>query len=107
MARRFVDVQDLKYFIAVYRAGSFSKAAVGLRTVQSNVSNRIAKLERRLGAPLFQRAYRKLIPTTNAKELHGCARRVVAALATVERRALAWRYRTSKKKSTSIGERAH
>ncbi len=46
---------DFETFLTVARMSSFHKAADALHTVQSNVSARIADLERRLGQPLFDR----------------------------------------------------
>jgi DNA-binding transcriptional LysR family regulator len=91
MARPLIDLKDLKCFIAVYRSGGFSSAAQTLGTVQSNVSNRIAMLERRLGTPLFERGYRRLTPTAAGMELYAAARRLIAAFAELERKANKWR----------------
>ena len=80
-----MDVKDLRYFIAVYEESSFSRASEFLGTVQSNVSTRIRCLEDLLGAPLFERRYRKVIPTTKGEKLYGYAKPLVAALAVAER----------------------
>lgn len=50
-----MDSADLQFFAAVARVGSISKAAVHLDTVQSNVTQRIQRLEGELGVPLFHR----------------------------------------------------
>ncbi|MEM7224916.1 MAG: LysR family transcriptional regulator [Pseudomonadota bacterium] len=49
------DWDDVRVFLAIARAGSFQKAAELLGANQSTVSRRIAELERRLGAQLFER----------------------------------------------------
>src|SRR5438128_8719024 len=49
------DWDDLRVFLAVARAGSFTEAARQLGTVQSTVGRRIEKLERGLGSKLFLR----------------------------------------------------
>ena len=49
------DWQDIQFFLAVARSGSFSKAARSLRTNQSTVGRRIQRLEDSLGAKLFDR----------------------------------------------------
>ena len=49
------DWQDIQFFLAVARTGSFSKAARSLRTNQSTVGRRIQRLENSLGAKLFDR----------------------------------------------------
>ncbi|HET8932926.1 MAG TPA: LysR family transcriptional regulator [Polyangiales bacterium] len=46
---------DLRVFLAVLRAGSFSGAAEALGIEQSTVSRRVASLEAELGQPLFDR----------------------------------------------------
>jgi len=50
-----MDSADLQFFATVARVGSISKAAVRLDTVQSNVTQRIRRLEAELGIPLFHR----------------------------------------------------
>lgn len=50
-----MDSADLQFFATVARAGSISKAATHLATVQSNVTQRIRRLEAELGVPLFHR----------------------------------------------------
>jgi len=49
------DWRDIQYFLAVARTGSFSEAGRVLKTNQSTVGRRIAALENRLGAKLFDR----------------------------------------------------
>ena len=49
------DWDDLRVFLAVVRAGSFTEAARQLGTVQSTVGRRVDKLEHRLGSKLFLR----------------------------------------------------
>ena len=80
-----MDVKDLRYFVAVYEAEGFSRASRELGTVQSNVSARIAALERRLGALLFKRQYRRLAPTDAALKFRAASSDVVAALSSLER----------------------
>lgn len=46
---------DLEFFMAVSREASIGGAAVKLNTAQSNVTNRIKKLEQDLGVTLFER----------------------------------------------------
>jgi LysR family nitrogen assimilation transcriptional regulator len=53
----------LKLFLEVADFGSFSKAAIGRRTVQSHISRQISELERECGARLFQRTGRGVILT--------------------------------------------
>ena len=50
-----MDLRQLTALTAVAEAGSFSAAARRLHTVQSNVSDQVARLERELGAQLVDR----------------------------------------------------
>lgn len=49
------DWDDVRFFLAVAKTGSFSSAATQLNTKQTTVGRRIQALERRLGAKLFDR----------------------------------------------------
>lgn len=62
--------------LTVLRSGSFTLAARALGTDQSTVSRRIAALETRLGAPLFERTPRGPRPTERAERLREAAERV-------------------------------
>lgn len=53
----------LKLFLEVADLGSFSKAALARRTVQSHISRQISDLERECGARLFQRTGRGVVLT--------------------------------------------
>ena len=75
-----MDVDDLRYFIAVYESEGFSRASQKLGTVQSNVSARIRSLEGALGVELFERRYRRVAPTASGDQLYRHARKVIDAL---------------------------
>jgi len=81
-----MDVKDLRYFVAVYDALSFSRAAKRLHTVQSHVSSRIRALEKHLRAALFER-FPAVTPTPRARALCRQARRIIAAMGAFERNA--------------------
>lgn len=49
------DWEDVRYFLAAARERSFNRASKSIGIPQSTVSRRIAKLERQLGAKLFDR----------------------------------------------------
>jgi len=55
-----VELRQLEALVEIEERGSFSAAAAALGTVQSNVSTRIARLERELDAPLVDRASGRL-----------------------------------------------
>jgi DNA-binding transcriptional LysR family regulator len=48
-----LDWDDLRYFLAVARAGSLSAAARALGVAQPTMGRRIGAFERRVGARLF------------------------------------------------------
>lgn len=50
-----MQLQSLRLFVSVAETGSFSLSAQRMHTVQSNVTAHVKKLERELGAALFQR----------------------------------------------------
>lgn len=55
-----MDLRQLNAIVAIAEHGSFSAAADALSTVQSNVSAHVARLERELGATLFDRTAARL-----------------------------------------------
>lgn len=63
------DIQLLRTFLAVYRAGTFTRAAQELHVSQPAVSMQIRALEGRLGKPLFRREPRGVRPTSAGREL--------------------------------------
>ncbi|WP_033342704.1 LysR family transcriptional regulator [Catenuloplanes japonicus] len=72
-----MDLDLLGTFLDVYRSGSLSAAAVTGGVSQPAVSGRLARLEAQVGAPLFTRTPRGVVPTARADEL---ARRVAPHL---------------------------
>ena len=60
------DWDDVRFFLAVAKTGSFSAAATQLNTKQTTVGRRIQALERRLGAKLFDRHRHGMLPNTIA-----------------------------------------
>ncbi len=80
------DWGDLRYFLAVYETGSYTKACALLRSDQSTVGRRIAAMEQRLGAKLFDRHGRGMRPTPAARGIAECAAPIRSAVQTIERR---------------------
>jgi len=80
------DWDDLRFFLAVYEMGSFTRACERLRTDQSTVSRRIAAMEQKLGAKLFDRHGRGMQPTPAARGIAECAAPIQRAVDTIERR---------------------
>lgn len=75
-----VSLRQLRAFVTVAEAGSFTAAATLLNLTQSAVSVLIAELERGLGLRLFDRTTRSVRLTEAGQELHLPARRVLVDL---------------------------
>lgn len=58
-----MNIVQIRYFVAVYHAGSFSKAAKEQFVTVQAVSKSIADLESELGRELFERKSRGVVPT--------------------------------------------
>lgn len=67
---------DVRFFLAASRSGSFTLAARALGTDQSTVSRRMAALESEIGAPLFERTPRGPVATELGIRLREDAERV-------------------------------
>jgi LysR family transcriptional regulator, hydrogen peroxide-inducible genes activator len=65
-----MDVHQLRYFCAVARAGSFTRAAEQLGITQPSLSQQIRTLEKRIGNPLFERLGRSVRMTTYGEALY-------------------------------------
>jgi DNA-binding transcriptional LysR family regulator len=71
------DWDDLRYFLAVAREGSLSKAALRLGVAQPTAGRRLKAFEKRLGARLF-------LPTSAGQEVTPTGRRVLALAERIE-----------------------
>jgi DNA-binding transcriptional LysR family regulator len=65
-----ISVELFRNFLTVYREGSVSSAARFRHLTQSAVSQQLSSLEEVIGAPLFQRTVRGMIPTSRGKSLY-------------------------------------
>ena len=63
------DIGDLRAFIAVAQAGSFTRAAARMGVSQSALSHTLRRLEGRLGVRLLNRTTRSVSPTTAGQNL--------------------------------------
>ena len=79
-----LQLKELQCFIAVYEAGGFGRAAEVLDTVQSCVSMRMRRLEKSVGAPLFDRLHRGIRPTAKGEMLYRHATRVFREIGELE-----------------------
>ncbi|UWP85038.1 LysR family transcriptional regulator [Dactylosporangium fulvum] len=73
-----VQLQQLRYFVAVAELRHFTRAAELLGVSQPTLSKQIHTLEAALGAPLFDRSRGTVVLTTAGETLLPLARRVVA-----------------------------
>lgn len=85
-----VELRQLKYFLAVGEELNFSRAAERCYVSQSAISLQIAKLEREMGEPLFERTSRSVRLTVVGTKLVSIARHMLeleqAALALTARK---------------------
>ena len=86
---RMADWDDLRFFLAVARAGSVSAAARTLRVHHATVSRRLHAFEHRLGSRLFDRLPGGWVTTTAGEEMRGAALRVEVEMQALDRRVLA------------------
>src|SRR3989338_3209126 len=73
-----MKLEGIAAFLATSDAGSISEAARQLRLSKSVVSERLAELERTLGAPLMHRTTRRLTMTEDGTAFLARARRIMA-----------------------------
>ena len=64
-----MELEQLRIFVAVAEAGSFSAAARGLFVSHSTTSRAVSALERELGAELLSRQGKTVVPTPAGEEL--------------------------------------
>ena len=76
-----VSLRDLAMVQAVHRHASFNHAARAMHISPSGLSHQVQKVEQALGAPLFERGGRKVVPTASGRRLLA---RVDAVLAAAE-----------------------
>jgi LysR family hydrogen peroxide-inducible transcriptional activator len=73
-----MEMHQLRYFVAVAEAGSFSRAAERCHVAQPSLSQQIQKLERGLGQVLFDRLPQGAVLTEAGHALLPRARRILA-----------------------------
>ncbi|MGW6528558.1 LysR family transcriptional regulator [Streptomyces venezuelae] len=74
-----MDLQQMRYVIAVAETASFTRAAAKCHVVQSALSHQVAKLEKELGARLFERTSRKVWLTSEGEAFLPAARQALEA----------------------------
>ena len=79
-----ISSRQLQVFLEVCRAQSFAKAAECIPMSPSGVSMLIKELEDQVGARLFDRTTRTVVPTDAARHLQQAAQRIVEELRQLE-----------------------
>jgi DNA-binding transcriptional LysR family regulator len=75
-----MEIRELEYFLACCETGSFTAAARKAHIVQSAMSSAVARLERDLGVPLFDRSVTPVALTEHGDALRTAAQRVLDAV---------------------------
>jgi DNA-binding transcriptional LysR family regulator len=76
-----MELRQFEYFVAVAEEANFTRAAERIHVAQPAVSAQIARLERELGEPLFDRARREVRLTAAGQAVLPHARAALAAAA--------------------------
>ncbi|NKU54365.1 LysR family transcriptional regulator [Rhodococcus hoagii] len=79
-----VEFRQAEHFLAVIEHGSLVRASSALHLAQPSLSQSIQTLERDLGAPLFHRVGRGLVPTAVGTALVAPARQLLRDVATAQ-----------------------
>ncbi|KUN26718.1 LysR family transcriptional regulator [Streptomyces antibioticus] len=74
-----MDLQQMRYVVAVAETRNFTRAAERCEVVQSSLSHRIAGLEKELGVRLFARTSRRVELTSAGEAFVAAARECLAA----------------------------
>ena len=80
-----MDVRDIELIDAVCETGSLSRACIQLNVSQPTLSKKLARLEHVLGAELFHRYPRGLVPTDVARYILSQAEPLRTRIAEIER----------------------
>jgi LysR family transcriptional regulator, regulator for metE and metH len=83
-----LETRHLRLVTAVTDHGTLTRAGRELNLTQSALSHALLDLERRLGAPLFHRVGKRMVPTAVGERLVVRARRVLQLLTETEEEAL-------------------
>ncbi len=80
-----MELHQLRYVVAVARAGNFSRAAELCHISQPSLSQQIQKLEEELGCRLFTRLKREAVPTAAGRALLERAARILGEVEAAHR----------------------
>lgn len=76
-----LEIRHLRVLVTVADHGSVTKAAAALGQSQPSLSAQLGRIERHLGARLFERAHTGVVPTERGKSVLAKARLVLADMA--------------------------
>jgi LysR family hydrogen peroxide-inducible transcriptional activator len=79
-----MEIHQLRYFCAVVRAGSFTRAAEHIGITQPSLSQQIRALEKQIGTPLFERLGRSVRLTAYGEALRQPALEILQQVADAE-----------------------
>ncbi|MGA9042171.1 MAG: LysR family transcriptional regulator [Terriglobales bacterium] len=79
-----MEIHQLRYFCAIVRAGSFTRAAESLGIAQPSLSQQIRALEKQVGTPLFERLGRSIRLTEYGEALRQPALDILQQVAEAE-----------------------
>jgi DNA-binding transcriptional LysR family regulator len=81
---RYTTLRQFQVFEAIYRLGSFTRAAEELFLTQPTVSMQIRKLSDAIGVPLFEHVGRNVRPTEAGAEVYDACKSMFETLANLE-----------------------
>ncbi len=93
-------LQQLRYVTKIIKKGSLSEAAKELSITQAGLSLSISQLESELGADLFERVGRGVVPTEAGRRLAALSQKTLAGAHEIEQEFM---HRASKKEWLNIG----
>src|SRR5690606_24116919 len=96
-----IDPRHLEILAAIVDGGGLTEGAQAIGRAQPSVSRTVAMLEARIGAPLFEKNKRPLVPTELCLGLAGEGRRILAAGNTAS--AIVTTFRTGHRGMVRIG----
>lgn len=97
-----MELKQLRIFLCVAAAGSFSRAAISLATTQPVVTRHIRALEKTLGTLLFYRNGRGAVLTEPGKLLHASALDILGKVSMIEGDLETYRIRPAIKLSIGV-----
>ena len=80
-----LEIRDFRLVVAISELGTLTRAGQQLNLTQSALSHQLADLERRLGASLFERSGRRMIPNRLGARLASHGKELLERIGDVER----------------------